>query len=279
MQSIKTLLDQATSQLKGLSSSARLDAELLLAHALSLPRTYLYSHPEIQLNPEQCQHFQQLLHQRKEGVPIAYLTGTREFWSLPFQVNPHTLIPRPETELIVEIALRELNPMLSFPVLELGAGSGAIALALATERPQWQLIATDISDGAVATMQMNMAHLNISNVQIVQADWFTGLPGQSYAAILSNPPYIAANDPHLAQGDLRFEPHQALVSGNTGLEALYYLIDASYARLAPGGLLLLEHGCNQRQAVTQRLRAAGYQAINCWQDYQGHDRVSGGRRI
>jgi len=275
---IKHALEQAIAGLVDLSPSARLDTEILLAFVLRKSRTYLHAYPEVLLDAEQWQAYQGLLARRHEGTPIAYLTGTREFWSLELQVNKDTLIPRPETELLVELTLDLLTSKQQATILDLGTGSGAIALALASERPAWQLMAIDVSPIAVETALHNSERLSLANIQVYYSDWFSAVPAQLFDAIVSNPPYIAEHDPHLAQGDVRFEPRSALTSGVHGLDAIDQIIEDSYERLQPGGLLLLEHGYDQKLAVLAKLEHAGYVHHQCWQDWQGNDRISGGWR-
>ena len=277
MSDIKSALKHATLALTPISPSARLDAELLLSTILHQSRTFFYTHPEYALTSLQEEQYQHLVAKRATGIPIAHLTGTREFWSLPLQVTKDTLIPRPETELLVELTLTLLTDTLSAKVLDLGTGSGAIALALASERPHWTLCAADKSQAALNIARENATCLEINNLSLHCSDWFDSIPKQHFNAIVSNPPYIAEHDPHLHQGDVRFEPLSALVSGKNGLDALLYLIQHSQNWLLPGGLLLLEHGFEQGSEVTTALKQHGYQDVQCWKDAQGHDRVSGGR--
>lgn len=278
MTELKKILRQSVAQLQETSPSAQLDAEVLLAFVLKKSRTFLHTHPEAQLTPKQSQEFMTLITQRLTGVPIAYLTQQREFWSLPIRVSPATLIPRPETEQLVELTLALLPDHTHATILDLGSGSGAIALALAAERPAWQLIAAEISLEALAIIQENAACLHIPNIRSYHSNWFTEIPAMRFDAIVSNPPYIAEGDPHLTMGDVRFEPKHALISGASGLDDLYHIIEQSHARLNPGGILLLEHGYNQGQAVREWLAKNHYQNIQSWPDWQGHERVSGGWR-
>ena len=277
MSNIKQALEQATLVLTPVSPSARLDAELLLAQVLNATRAFFYAHPEYVLTTLQQEQYHEVLAKRVAGMPIAYLTGTREFWSLPLQVCEDTLIPRPETELLVEVALSLLTSMSPATVLDLGTGSGAIACALASERPDWQLLACDKSPAALDIARVNATQLGLHNLSVLCSDWFESIPLQRFDAIVSNPPYIAEHDPHLTQGDVRFEPRDALISGVDGLDALNYLIQQSLQWLLPNGLLLLEHGFEQGPAVAAMLEQCGYQQIQCWKDWQGHDRISGGR--
>lgn len=277
MINIKDVLHQAIILLSS-SPSAQIDAEILLAHTLGTSRTFLYTYPEKELKDSQIKIYQELVAKRSQGIPIAYLTGNREFWSLNLRVSPETLIPRPETELLVDITLTLLDKHSSASILDLGTGSGAIALALASERPHWHILACDINEAAVNIARQNAADLGLSNIQILHSDWFTAINFQQFNAIVSNPPYIAESDPHLKQGDLRFEPRKALASGVSGLESLSQIINQSYERLVPGGLLLLEHGFQQKNDVGSLLQENGYINIHCWQDLQGNDRVSGGWR-
>lgn len=276
---LKAALMHATSELEAHSTSARLDAEILLAQVLMKTRTYLFTHPEQMLSTVQWHRYQQLISERIKGVPIAYLTGMREFWSLPIQVSEDTLIPRPETELLVELTLKLVADIPQTEILDLGTGSGAIALALAKERPNWQITACDCSSAALGKAEENASRLGFSNIRFLLSDWFEKIPtNQKFDAIVANPPYIATNDPHLLIGDLRFEPKLALVSGEDGLTAIKYIIKHSLAKLKPGGLLLLEHGFDQKSEIESMLNNYGYCHQQGWQDWQGNDRVSGGQR-
>ncbi|KTC74296.1 protein methyltransferase HemK [Legionella birminghamensis] len=278
MTNIKEALSIAAAALAGCHDTARMDAEVLLAYTLSKTRTWLYTHPEQLLNAQQWEQFQQLINDRQLGRPIAYLTQMREFWSLPLKVSESTLIPRPETELIVELCLRLLPQQLALRVADLGTGSGAIALALAKERPNWEIYACDNSKDALQVAMENAASLQINNIRFIHSDWFSAFSeAKLFHAIVSNPPYIPQNDPHLSEGDLRFEPQTALASGEDGLTAIRHILQQSIARLEPDGLLLVEHGYDQKSVVASMIKDYGYQNIQCWKDIQGLDRVSGGR--
>lgn len=278
MTSIQEALRQARSFLKNTASSSSMDAELLLAHCLKKSRQYLYTYPEYELSELERTMYQQALHACSEGYPLAYVTGQRSFWSLNLSVNQACLIPRPETELLVELALSLLKSSSEVSLLDLGTGSGAIALALASECPHWQISATDISEAALALAQNNADVLKAQGLHFICSDWFSAVPQQSFHAIVSNPPYLAVDDPHLQQGALRFEPETALSSGPEGLDALHTIIQQAPAFLIEGGFLLLEHGFQQKNAVQQSLRENAYTRIQTWQDHQGHDRVTIGWR-
>ncbi|WP_341707477.1 peptide chain release factor N(5)-glutamine methyltransferase [Halopseudomonas sp.] len=258
------------------SDTARLDAELLLCHAIGKPRTYLRTWPERQPDVEQVRHFQALLSQRRSGVPVAYLLGEQGFWSLQLEVSEATLIPRPDTERLVEVAL-ELGPQGAAEVLDLGTGTGAIALALAVERPQWQLTGVDRVTDAVALAAHNAARLQIGNAHFEQSDWFGALADRRFNLIVSNPPYIAESDPHLQQGDVRFEPGSALVSGVDGLDDIRTLVQQAPTHLQQAGWLLFEHGWQQADAVAVLLREQGFEQVQSWRDLGGQLRVTGGQ--
>ncbi|HEX8777031.1 MAG TPA: peptide chain release factor N(5)-glutamine methyltransferase [Rhodanobacter sp.] len=256
----------------------RADAEALLLHVLGQPRSWLFAHAGDVLDPDVRAAFEALVARRSAGEPVAYITGRRGFWTLELEVTPATLIPRPETELLVELALERLPRDMAGRVADLGTGSGAIALALASERPQAQVVATDASPDALVVARRNAQRLGVGNVRFLQGDWLAPLAGERFALVVSNPPYIEAADPHLAQGDLRYEPAAALASGADGLDALRRIVAAAPAHLEAGGWLLLEHGWNQGAAVRGLLHEAGCAEVFTARDLEARDRVSGGRR-
>jgi release factor glutamine methyltransferase len=273
--SIAGSLNTATARLAASSDTPRLDAEVLLTAILGRDRSYFRAWPERLLEPDQAQRFQALVEQRAEGVPIAYLVGEREFWSRSFIVQPGVLIPRPDTELLIELALDFIPAQQPAAILDLGTGSGIIAVTLAAERPLAQVIATDLSPAALAIARANAARHGVENIRFELGDWFAALPQNGrFDLIVSNPPYIAEQDPHLAQGDLRFEPSLALSSGPTGLDALTVIADGARQRLKPGGWLLLEHGYDQADNLAAILAGFGYADIAHAQDLQGHRRAT-----
>ncbi|HEV7166051.1 MAG TPA: peptide chain release factor N(5)-glutamine methyltransferase [Gammaproteobacteria bacterium] len=275
---LKSLLDDAAEVLADASPAPRLDAELLLAHALGKGRSHLHAHPEETPSPAALESFRGSVAARRRGEPIAYLTSKREFWSLELKVNPATLIPRHETELLVELALRRTPAGADWDLLDLGTGSGAVALALARERPRCRVTATDMSAEALAVAASNAAALSIGNVEFVQGDWFAPLARRRFKLAVSNPPYVREHDPHLQMGDVRFEPRAALASGADGLDDLRRIVAAASVHLEPRGWLLLEHGHDQGAAVRALLAAHGYTAPDTFKDLSGRDRVSGGIR-
>lgn len=277
MSTIKNALSYASKILEQASPTPKLDAEVILLYTLKKSRTFLYTHPESTLTIEQQNRYKELINKRQTGYPVAYIIGHREFWSLPLTINESTLIPRPESELLVELTL-SLIKVENANILELGTGSGAISLALGSEKPKWKISACDISNNALNTARLNARQLNINNINFFQSDWFSAVVEQQFDAIISNPPYIAKNDPHLLQGDVKFEPKSALESGENGLDAIKHIIKESIRYLAPGGLILLEHGYDQRLPINDLLKQYNFINTSCWQDYQSIDRVSGGIR-
>lgn len=272
MASVQELLRSA-GELPG--DSARRDAEILLSHCLGKSRTWLYTWPESEISEEHSRSFEHLVAERRRGVPIAYLTGQREFWSLSLQVSRHTLIPRPETETLVEWALQLPLPA-DASVLDLGTGSGAIALALASERPGWQVAAVDASDEALEIARCNAVDLGLERVRFTRSDWYQALAGQRFHLLVGNPPYIDGDDRHLERGDVRFEPRSALVAGESGLADLALLAAGAPAHLHAGGWLLLEHGFDQGEQVRRLLGEAGFEAVTTHRDMAGRERITGG---
>ncbi|AKH21348.1 peptide chain release factor N(5)-glutamine methyltransferase [Sedimenticola thiotaurini] len=255
------------------------DAQVLLCHVLHCSRSHLYAWPEQRLSAQQANQFHALLDRRAQGEPIAYLTGYREFWSLNLRVTPDTLIPRPETELLVECALTLLEPERNGRVADLGTGSGAIAAAIASECPRAQLVATDISGAALAVARENVQAHRLHNIELRQGSWLDALkPSERFDLILSNPPYVAENDPHLEQNGLPWEPQRALTAGADGLADIRRLINDAPPHLEPEGWLLIEHGFEQGSAVRQLFQQAGYRAITTHQDLAKRDRLTQGQR-
>ncbi len=270
--SISEALDFARERLAG-TDSPRADADILLTHVLERPRSYLLTWPERVLSPEQWTDFQALVARRARGEPIAYLIGSRGFFGLDLAVSPAVLIPRPETELLVEAALARL-PEGPCAVADFGTGSGAIALAIADARPDASVVAVEASPEALAVARANAERLGLTNVDFRPGDWCSALVDERFDAIVSNPPYIRADDPHLAQGDVRFEPAMALASGVDGLDAIRAILACAPAHLKPGGWLLFEHGYDQAEDVAALMRAAGFAEVESLQDLQGHGRVT-----
>lgn len=250
------------------------EAELLLAHLLQRSRTWLFAHDDHSVDAESAQRMRALIQRRADGEPVAYLLGRRGFWRFDLQVSPATLIPRPETERLVELALERLPRDRALAVADLGTGSGAIALALAAERPSARVVAVDLSDPALQVARANAADLGLGNVEFRQGDWFAPLAGERFDLIASNPPYIEAGDPHLGQGDLRFEPLAALASGGDGLDAIRRIARDAPAHLHAGGWLLIEHGWRQGAAVRELLSAAGLIDAITENDWEDRERVS-----
>lgn len=253
------------------------DAEVLLADAIGQGRSWLFAHAHDTVPSAAIERFESMWQRRLAGEPVAYLTGRRGFWTLDLEVGPATLIPRPETEVLVELALARVPAGQPARIADLGTGSGAIALAIARERPHAQLIATDASEAALDVARRNASTHRIANVEFRGGDWFGPLQGECFALIASNPPYIADGDPHLGEGDLRFEPDSALSSGADGLDAIRAIVADAGAHLDAGGWLLLEHGWDQGDAVRGLLVEAGFLEVETARDLEGRERVSLGR--
>ena len=273
---VDELLAAASMRIGG--ESARLDAELLLAHALGQSRAWLLAHADDVLAADTSARIELLIAARVRGLPIAYVLGCRGFWSHQLEVTSDTLIPRPETELLVELALARIGLDHVTRIADLGTGSGAIALAIAAERPLVHVVATDASEAALTVARRNADALRLHNIEFVLGDWCAALAEQSCEVIVSNPPYIAQDDPHLETGDLRFEPRMALVSGIDGLDAIRRIASDAPAHLQPGGWLLLEHGSAQAAAVRELLIAAGLCEVETQRDLEQRERVTLGRR-
>ncbi|HBS5718324.1 TPA: peptide chain release factor N(5)-glutamine methyltransferase [Klebsiella aerogenes] len=268
-------LTQAIARL-GASDRPRRDAEILLGHVTGKARTWILAFDETVLTAEQLAELEALLARRANGEPVAHLVGQREFWSLPLFVSPATLIPRPDTECLVEQALVRL-PQTACRILDLGTGTGAIALALASERADCKVTAVDFMPDAAALAARNAAHLALNNVTVLQSDWFSALKGQRFAMIVSNPPYIDETDPHLAEGDVRFEPRTALVAADQGLADLAHIIREGRQYLLPNAYMLLEHGWKQGEAVRALFNEAGYLDVETCRDYGDNERLTLGR--
>lgn len=274
-QTISDALHTATLLLERASASARLDAELLLEYVTGLSRTDFRAAPERDLPAAAGWSFQQLIRRRLQGEPVAYIRGHQEFWSLLLEVTPAVLIPRPETELVVERTLALLRPDATV-MADLGTGSGAIALAVASERPSLEVTAVDVSGEALEIAKRNAARLQLGNVRFERGSWFAPLAGRRFEVIAANPPYVARGDKDLAQDVGRFEPEVALIAGVTGLEAIEQIVAQAGAYLQPGGWLILEHGWTQAVAVRERLVRSGFAHVRSHADLAGHERVTEG---
>jgi len=270
--SIRSVLSQTTARLNDVSDSARLDTEILLARAIDMPRSYLFAHPEDTIDDAAIERLEKTVQQRLSGEPMAYITGIKEFWSLELMVSPATLVPRPETEILVDRALREIPRDADWRILDLGTGSGAIALAIASDRQLCDVTAVEISAEALAVAQQNARQLNISNVIFLEGSWTEPVSDQKFKVICSNPPYVAAGDEALAA--LAAEPRLALTSGDGGLDAIELLARDCTSIIASDGLLFLEHGATQKDQVAEILKSYGWTSIQCYDDYAGHPRVT-----
>ena len=276
MTNIQTTLTMATKRLAEISDSAMLDAEVLLCHVLDKPRSHLRAWPEKELKTQQHKHFLQLLKQRLQGLPIAYITGKKEFWSRDFKVSPDVLIPRPDTELLIELSLKQIADKPKAQLIDLGTGSGAIAITLAAERPDTTVIATDLSHKALNIARQNASVHQVKNIQFMQSNWFDEITQTNFDLVISNPPYIVDKDPHLSQGDVRFEPDSALIAKDQGLEDIKNISHAARNHLKPGGALLVEHGYDQQLAVQAIFNSFAYTRIITHTDLSANPRVTTG---
>lgn len=279
MPTIKTALAEATRLLQHVTDTPLLEAEILLSKALLKNRPHLRAWPEKELTPEQDSAYQTLLNERRSGQPIAYLTGTREFWSREFIVTSDVLIPRPETELLIELSLTLIPADKPCNIIDLGTGTGIIAVTLAAERRLAQVTAADISPAALSVAKKNAANHHTEHIQFYQSDWLDNVPKDLYDLIVSNPPYIAENDTHLHQGDLRFEPKTALIAQDQGLADIKTIAETAYERLENGGYLLVEHGFEQDTDVQRLFIANGYKQVSTVKDLAGLPRVTMGRYL
>jgi release factor glutamine methyltransferase len=275
MSGVAGLLREAAGQLAAISDTARLDAELLLAHVLRKDRTWLFTWSDADVSEEAERQFSALLEARLAGKPVAWLLGEREFHGHVFRVTEDTLIPRPDTELLVEVVLAAL-PATELAVADLGTGTGAVGISLALARPAWRVTLTDIHENTLAVARDNARRLGADHIETRQSDWFVNLHAR-FDALVSNPPYIPENDPHLGEGDVRFESRRALVSGRDGLDAIRGIVRGAPAHLHAGGLLALEHGYDQGEAVRNLMTQAGFAAVRTDTDLGGNDRVTHGR--
>ncbi|MDT8281682.1 MAG: peptide chain release factor N(5)-glutamine methyltransferase [Gammaproteobacteria bacterium] len=274
---IRQALQQATTKLAESSPSATVDAQVLLTFILDCNTAHLAAWPEKKLSSQEIIHYQKLIHQRSQGVPVAYLTGSREFWSLNFTVNDSTLIPRPETETLIEFILQKFGDKNNLKLLDMGTGTGAIAISIAREKPDWSVFASDTSAQALQLAALNKKNLQ-TDITLIKSDWFSNIAENNFDIIVSNPPYISDNDPHLSQGDVRFEPATALVSGNTGMDDIEHLCWHAKNHLIDNGWLIIEHGYNQEQLVADCFAKNGYKEIVQQKDLSGHTRMTAGQR-
>ena len=276
---IRQALQQASRQLADSSPSAMLDSQVLLTYVLQCNTAHLAAWPEKTLGDAQLADFLQLLKQRQQGVPVAHLTGSREFWSLEFSVDDSTLIPRPETETLVEFILEQFDDVDRLKLLDMGTGTGAIAISIAKQKPDWQIIASDISEQALALAINNSSDNQTTNVTFVHSNWFDAIAQDDFDIIVSNPPYIASDDPHLSQGDVRFEPQSALSSGETGMDDIEHICSQAKHHLLKNGWLIVEHGYNQKRQVSDYFIRNGFKEIEQRQDLSGHTRMTAGKKL
>ncbi len=270
--SIEQAVLGAAEKLRGVTDAPRLEAELLLARAINMPRSFLFAHPEDELDEASLQRLDDTVERRLAGEPMAYITGIKEFWSMELAVSPARLVPRPETELLVDVALRDIPRDVEWQVLDLGTGSGAVALAIGRERPSCYVTATDLSADALAAAREHANRNSIGNVEFLQGDWVAPVADRTFHVIVSNPPYVCDGDEALTK--LQSEPMLALKAGDEGLDAIAILARDGRSVIAPDGLLVLEHGAEQQAAVAELLKAHGWANIRCYNDYSGLPRVT-----
>lgn len=276
---IQQALQQASQNLADSSPTARLDAQVLLTHILQCNTAHLLAWPEKKLNEEQITGYQQLIQQRQQGLPVAHLTGLREFWSLDFSVNDSTLIPRPETETLIEFILDKFSNREKIKLLDMGTGTGAIAITIATEKPGWEIFASELSANALKLARDNSNTHQTNNISFVQSNWFNNIKHNDFDIIVSNPPYIASDDPHLLVGDVRFEPQIALSAGATGMDDIEHLCLNAKNHLKKNAWLIIEHGYNQKQLVSDCFAKNGFTQIEQKQDLSGHIRMTAGKKV
>jgi release factor glutamine methyltransferase len=276
---IKTALAEAEGLLHAVSESPLLDAEVLLCKILGKDRSSLRAWPDAEINPEHLHAYLALMNDRRQGKPMAYITNTREFWSRDFQVTPDVLIPRPDTELLIELSLAIIPKNLPYKIIDLGTGSGIIAITLAAERPHAQVSACDVSPAALEIAKTNAVRHKVDHIQFSQSHWFENIPAGKFDLIVSNPPYLSEDDPHLHKGDLRFEPKTALIAAQQGLSDIRAIAEDASDWLENGGFLLVEHGYNQQEDVQTIFYTLGYHKVQTHRDLSGLPRVTSGQYL
>jgi len=274
---IQQALQQASLNLSEISTTATLDAQVLLSYVLQCNTAHLAAWPEKELSKDQAIQYLKLTQQRSQGTPVAHLTQQREFWSLNFSVNDSTLIPRPETETLVEYILSNFGDNKNVTLLDMGTGTGAIAISIASEKPSWKVIASELSSDALALAKHNSDSHQTNNVNLIQSDWFSNITRHDFDIIVSNPPYVADDDPHLSQGDVRFEPMSALTAGKTGMDAIEHICSQARNHLKNDGVLIIEHGYNQQNLVAECFLKHGFFEVEQKQDLAGHIRMTAGK--
>ena len=267
-------IDDGAAILSSISESPRLDAEILMALVLRKPRSHVHAWPEYELSLQESANYEALIRRRFSGEPVAYITGVKEFWSMPLRVSPEVLIPRPDTELLVEKALERIPDEEDVRVLDLGTGCGNVAFAIARERPRAFVTGIDLSPDALRIARLNQRALDADNVEFLESNWFDAVRGQKFDVVVSNPPYVINRDEYLMKGELRFEPPEALAAGDEGMDCIEAIIDRAHNYIVRQGWMLLEHGEAQARFVRRLLEAQRYYDICCYQDAAGHDRVT-----